>query len=600
MSKRDRKQKKQRIRNEAQRLSGRVKVDEHYAYGPLEFMRAGKLVIMKNNSTPEQHVETLKRATETNKTLVVEMKTKIKELQAEISKYDPLELMHFAGYMARSLLMKGKTESELDHDETKVLPGLEYLQYLIARTLPSEKPIEPSDEALKDIWARVFEILDITSSYLMTRPGKNTPPSETDGLVQMVDQMRLMVRVMRFPNFQEDYWKESLEPYDSLLKRAYGVGAVDIIVGLKELSEYQKRGITQKHIDGMGAVSKLRTRAKELGLVEGDPEVYRQQIQESEELRLLDEEVQDKLSEAWTSRLFEITNVSSLPKPALSLLSVKPGENPLSKLTGEKYEDLSPLSTDVEHYKPFLEIDGKFYTFYHAGFEDRIAEIIKDDLNRRYPKQRSSIEKARSDYIEIEAVELLSEILNPEYKALNLFYPNPDDDGQPTELDGLIEADDTLVLIEVKSGGISSGSARGAPASIEQDLKDLIFEGQRQSERAERYIRSADKVNFYDHTGKEALHSVEHNKFRRIVRVVVTRESLGWIGASLVKLAVLDPSLNKSMPWQVSIDDLRAVSELFKGKSIEFGHYMQVRLGAAETNLYLRTMRSTMWLCTMP
>lgn len=560
----------------------KVKVDERYVNGPLELIRVGKLVMMKNNSTPEQHLETLKRLNEINKSLVVEMETKIKELQVEMSKYDPLELMHFAGYKALSLLMKGKTESELDPDENKVLPGLEYLQYLIARTPPVQQPIRPTDEALSDIWARVFEILDITLNYLMTRPGKDTPPSETDRLVQMVDQMRLMVRVVRFPNFQEDYWKESLDPYDSLLRRAYGVGAETMIAGLKELSEYQKRGMMQKHLDSMEAVNKLRTRAKELGLIEGDSKEYRLRIRQSEELTLLDEDVRKKLSEAWTPRLFEITDISSLPKPVLGLLSVKPGENPLSKLTGNNNEDLSPLSTDVEHYKPFLEIDGKIYTFYHAGFEDRIAEIIENDLNKKFPKQRSSIEKLRSDYIETEAVKLLSDILDPEYKALNLFYPNPDESGQFTELDGLIAVDDTLVLVEVKSGGISAGAARGAPASLKRDLKTLIFEGQRQSERAERYIRSADKVDFYDQTGKKVVYSLEHGKFRRIIRIVVTRESLGWIGASLVKLAVLDPSLNESMPWQVSIDDLRAISDLFKGKSIEFGHYLQVRLEAAE------------------
>ena len=582
MSRRDREKKKKRIRNEAQRLSGKTKIDERYTYGPLELIRAGKVVIMKNNSTPEQHAETLKRAAEANKELLVELETKIKELQDEVSKYDPLELMDHAGYMALAVLIHGKTESELSHEETRVLPGLEYLQYLIARTPPPNTPNELTDDAWKEVWAKVFEVLDITSNYLITRPIKGKTPTETDGLVQMLDQMRLMVRVWRFPNFLEDYWKESLEPYDDLLRQAYGVGAAEIIAGLKQINTYQKQGLMQKHIDVMDATKKLRARAAELGLHEDDKDAYMTAIQQSAELKALHKDAQEKAQEAYTTKLFEITDVSSLPKQVLSLLSVKPGEQPLSQLTGPNHEDLSPLSTDIEHYKPFLEIDGKFYTFYHAGFDDRIAEIIEADLNQRYPKQRTSIEKARSDYVEIEAVELLSGIVKPEYRALNLFYPNPDDNGQLTELDGLIEVDDVLILVEVKSGGISAGTSRGAPASLEQDLKDLIFEGQRQSERAERYIKSADKIDFYDHTGKKVVHSVEHKKFRKIFRVVVTRENLGWIGASLAKLSVLDPSLSSSMPWQVSVDDLRAIADLFAGKGVEFGHYLQVRLEAAE------------------
>lgn len=582
MNRRKKNNKKRRLERETQRLSGRLPVDDYFSKGPLEVYRSGKLVVMQNNATPAQQSQILSNAKAANKELRKDMEAKIKGLQAEISKYDPLELMHYAGYKALGLLMHGKTESEMTVSEGKVLPNIEYLQYLIARTPAVKDAGRPSDQELENIWARLTDINETTLSYLMTRPTKKSPPSETDGLVQMIDQMRLNVRVMRFPNFQEDYWRESLSPYNNLLIQAYGIDAEGMIEGLSEISEFQKRGVIAKHKSSMEAVDRLRKRAKELGLDENDPENYKKQLEVIDELKQLNEDVSKKFSAAWTVDLFEITNVSSLPKNVLKLLSVKPGENPLSKLTGDNHEDLSPLSTDVEHYKPFLEVDGKFYTFYHAGFEDRIAEIIQNDLNKRFTKQRSSIEKVRSEYIEGEAIRLLTGILKPNYQALNLYYPNPDDNGNPTELDGLLEADDLLVLVEVKSGGISAGAARGAPGSIVDDLKDLIFEGQRQSERAERYIRSAGKVDFYDQTGKKVLHSVEVNKFRKVIRVVVTRESLGWIGARLARLAVLDPTLNETMPWHISIDDLRAVAELFDGKSVEFSHYLQVRLEAAE------------------
>jgi hypothetical protein len=99
MSRRDRERKKKRIRDEAQRLSGKTRVDERYTYGPLELIRAGKTVIMQNNSTPEEHAETLRQAAKVNKELLVDLETKVKELQGEIAKYDPLELMDHAGYM---------------------------------------------------------------------------------------------------------------------------------------------------------------------------------------------------------------------------------------------------------------------------------------------------------------------------------------------------------------------------------------------------------------------------------------------------------------------------------------------------------------------
>ncbi len=535
---------------------------------------------MQNNSTPEQQAELLKGLKKANKELLVELEKKIQELQKMIAKYDPLDLMHMAGYMALNVLRHGKTESELTSEENKVLPSLEYLQYLIARTPGNPKAADISDEDSNKIWSMVMEIMDITSSYLSTRAPKGKSPTEIEGLVHSLDLMRLMVRVNRFPNFLEDYWRTSLEPYDGLLKEVYGVGAAEVLAGLKQLSEHQRRGVIAKHIASMKAVDVLRKRAQELGLDETSPE-YQAEIQKSPELKALNEDVQNKLTEAWTVKLFEITEVSSLPKSILSLLSVKPGEEPLDKLTGTNHEDLSPLSTDILHYKPFLEVDGKFYAFYHSGFEDRITEIIEADLNKKRPSKRTSIEKARSDYIEKEALELLSGIVKPSFSAGNLYYPNPDENGQLTELDGLIEVDDVLMLVEVKSGGISAGASRGAPDSLEKDLKELIFEGQRQSERAERYIKSSDKVNFYDSTGKKPLHTVEHGKYRKIFRIVVTREQLGWVGASLAQLSVIDPTINDSMPWQISLDDLRAVADLFKDKGVEFSHYLEVRLEAA-------------------
>jgi SEC-C motif len=582
MSRKRNEKKKKRLSKETQRLTGKTRIDERFQYGPLELVRAGKSIIMRNNSTPEQQAEMLKALAVANKEALKELGTKVEELQEIISKYDPLDLMHRAGYMALSLLMEGKTESELTSDQNKVLPSIEYLQYLISRTVGNPKAKEPTEAEWSEVWEGVVGILDITSTYLSTRAPKGKNSAEIESLVQSLDLMRLIVRVNRFPGFLEDYWRSSFEPYNSLLVEEYGITATQVIDGLKQLSNHQQRGVMAKHIALRDAVAVLRKRATELGLKEEDTEEYRAQIQASPELKRLHEDTQEKLNEAMTVKLFEITNVSSLPKPVLSLLSVRPGEEPISGVTGPNNEDLSPLSTDILHYKPFLEVDGKFYTFYHSGFEDRMGEIIEADLNQKHPKKRTAIEKIRSNYIEKEAVELISGIISPTYTGRNLYYPNPDQEGHFTELDGLVEVDDVLILIEVKSGGISAATSRGAPGSLETDLKSLIFEGQRQSERAERYIKSADQVDFYeDSTRKKVIYQASYSKYRKVFRVVVTREQLGWVGADLAKLSVVDPSLNDSMPWQVSLDDLRAIAVLFKGKGITFSHYLEVRLEAA-------------------
>jgi hypothetical protein len=277
---------------------------------------------------------------------------------------------------------------------------------------------------------------------------------------------------------------------------------------------------------------------------------------------------------------FGITQISSLPFKLLSLLSIRPGESILTSLTGEDYDDLSPLSTSTLHSKPFLEINGRIYSFYHSGFGDQIPSIIENDLLSRRPDQASNTKK-RSDALEKSSIELLNDILNPDFFFQSLYYPNPDPEGGITELDGLISVDDVLILIEAKAGGFSEGAKRAAPKSLEKDLMNLISEGQRQSERAEGYIKSSDEVAFYDETGKNEILKLKRSSYRQIFRVVITKEELGWVGAKIAQLSVMDPSLSRSLPWHISIEDLRVVSHLFKNNEIRFIHYLEQRLRAA-------------------
>jgi hypothetical protein len=67
---------------------------------------------------------------------------------------------------------------------------------------------------------------------------------------------------------------------------------------------------------------------------------------------------------------------------------------------------------------------------------------------------------------------------------------------------------------------------------------------------------------------------------------VITREDLGWVGAKIAVLSILDPNLSKSFPWHISIDDLRIVADLFKDDEVRFVHYLELRLlASSETTL---------------
>ena len=580
-----RKNKRKQSKKYLPKYGAKIKPDEVFNYGPLSIARYGRYIQFSNNATPEEHAEMLKRASESHKKIIVELEDAVTNLQTTISKYDAVDIMHRAVYMLLPLFLKYQSEFEYSKDENYYLPTIEYLQYLIARTPVAKTSIELSEKEWDILWEQAIKVLQLTEAYLFTRPRSQDPPDEIDALRYEIDSRRLMVRVKRYPVFLSDYLRDSLLPFEGSIKETYGISVDEIIKGIGQIDEYQKNGVTSRYKDMALTTTDLMAKLKKAGFntsEDGSSEDIEKMKQalETDEFKNLHEEGQEKARLTFTAAAFDITDVSQLPKDFLSMLSVKPGESILTKLTGDDNEDLSPLSPSVLHYKPFLEVDGKIYTFYHSGFEDHIAEIIEADLFAKKPKQRTKLETARSDYIEEKAKELLTSNLSNDFVLQNVYYPNPDKPGN-TELDILAGADDILFLVEVKSGGISAGASRGAPKDIASNLSDLIIAGQRQSERAERYIKSKDEVEFYDKSGKNVIHKISHKDYRKIFRIVVTKEDLGWVGAKIAQLSILDPGLSKSYPWHISLDDLRVVAELFSDSDIRFIHYLEQRLAAS-------------------
>jgi len=487
--------------------------------------------------------------------------------------------------------MEYRSENEFSTEESFFLPGVEYLQYLIARTEAATSGHEPSEDEWEQLWSLTLEILRLTQTYLFTRGTVSAPPSEIDALRFLIDGMRLGVRVHSHPFFLADHWRDALVSYDKWIRELYGIGAEELITALRQIEDYQKTGIFDRYGEAIAATESLTERLREKGYAVDpgapDEEVERtRQALASPEFIEHNRAAEEKTRLALTPAAFDITDVTSLPESVLSALSVRPGERVLRDPTLEQHDDISPLSTSVFHFKPFLQVGERFYFFYHSGFEDRIAEIIEAELLNRRSSETASMAKKYSDHFENVARDLLAGIVRPDIALQQLYYPNPDQPGDLTELDLLLAVDDILFLVEVKSGGMSAAASRGAPKSLASDLSDLISAGQRQAERAERYIRSDAEVSFFNETGKTIVHRVRAADYRRVFRVVVTRENLGWVGAQIAVLSILDPGLSKSHPWHVSIDDLRMIADLFEGKDIEFAHFLEQRLRASsETRL---------------
>lgn len=559
--------------------------DEVFVNGPFRLERYGKYTRYVNTLTDRQHAEFRNHITETHKRVVIDLEREVLLLQGVIQECDPLELMHRAVYKLLPLFTKYRSENEYSSEESYFLPAAEYLQYLIARSSYTKTDKQFEESQWNQIWDRTLTVLHLTQTYIITRP---TPPDELEEISELrftLDESRLIMRIKRYPLFLNDHLTSSLMPYVEEIQSIYGVSVHEIVEGLLAIKEYTRIGIADRFTKTSVVIAELINELKKNGHSVGDG-IDLEKSFTLVGLKEKYEEMHNELRLALTPELFEISRLTSLPKEFLSLLSVKPGESLLTTITGPDHDDLSPLSTSVLHYKPFLEIARKYYCFYHSGFEDHISEIIEADLFLKKPERFDEMIRKRSNRLVYDTRQLLFSLLNPDFIHENVFYPIPNQPGTLTELDLLIGVDDILFVVEAKGGSLSTSTIRGAPKSVAKDLSDLIIEGQRQSERAEAYIRLNHEAIFFDQTGQREIIRLNQSKYRKVFRLVITREQLGWVGAKIAMLSILDSSLSKSYPWHVSIDDLRVIADLFDTDEIRFLHYLELRLlASAETVL---------------
>lgn len=563
------------------------KPNEVLSFGPLKIIRNGRYIHILNTATPKEHAAFLKKMETAHREVISELEKEVAKLQTLIQKYDSIEIMHRAAYMLLPLFLTYHSESEFTGEESNFLPIVEYLQYLISRTASNCDMKKIDENEWEDLWATATKVLKLTQEYLFTRGPTNSPPNEIDELRFELDSRRLMSRVRRYPIYFADHLRDSLSPYKDAINEAYGIDVTELIQGLEQISLYQKEGVLGRYRAILEANEAIIQKLQKYGLpvVKNGTQEEDKKIREAlktSEFEALSKDIEEKALLTFTPAIFDITKITSLPSAVLSILSVQPGESILTTLTGPNHDDLSPLSPSPLHHKPFVKKDGQFYYFYHSGFVDRIEEIIEDDLLRKFPERESSLLRRRDDHLESIATDLIVSIIKPDVEHRNLLYPDPDQTGALTEVDAVLRADDILFLVEIKAGGFSAAANRGAPDSIYTELSKTIGTGQYQSERAERYIRSADEVTFFDTTGKKEMLRLKYADFRRIFRIIITRENLGWVGARIAVLSMLDRTMSTSFPWHVSFDDLRAVAELFKDSELRFVHFLEQRLKASD------------------
>ncbi|MNX86653.1 hypothetical protein D3C86_1185450 [compost metagenome] len=246
------------------------------------------------------------------------------------------------------------------------------------------------------------------------------------------------------------------------------------------------------------------------------------------------------------------------------------------------FGDLSDFNKDYIfldnpiHSKPFIKIEENTYfsiiahMFSHLGV-NLLEKFIQNDidLNKEYTLQKGK-------YLENKVEKLFKDAFaNAQVLSGSLWRcPILQKD---FENDLIVLIEDFAIIIECKSGIVSSPAKRGATDRLFKTLKELIVEPSEQAIRFENYLKNEKRTHQFQ-TKSKNINVINSNKIKYYVPIGITLSNLGSIGCNLKKLInskIISHKLNELAP-SISLTDLEIIFELlpFEAEKI---HYLSRR-----------------------
>lgn len=213
------------------------------------------------------------------------------------------------------------------------------------------------------------------------------------------------------------------------------------------------------------------------------------------------------------------------------------------------------------------------------SFSWAIRGLVEETLKTREASGQShccdAYERARARFTERETVRLLAKVF-PHAGAFHSAKYSWVKDGETIqgELDGLLLADDTAVLVEVKAGSLSPEARRGAPDRLREQLEDLIGKAHEQAVKAREFLRSAPSVAF-ELEGRAEL-QLQSDKLNDFVLVTVNLDPLEIFTTNLNRLVDVGALGAAALPWAVSYLDLVVVVDALEFPA-QMLHYLKRR-----------------------
>ena len=577
--KRNRKTRKRRQFNKKLKQSIKKVDRDVFSRDGLEIIREGKNIFLRNNRTPEQHKEYLERVKNYRPDHLEKIKNQIDEITQIFKSYDKIKLLGALNY---NHIINQFNPQDDGLSEVTLEYGLSF-----ATSIKGNSTKAPTAEIINRLIDLLVTVRHDYNGYIMSESVTGKYSDLESNIRFRIILELLYVRGDGYPEHIYTIFKELFSGHDEFFEDKYGFTSSDLLYTILQLEDSFCCRLTLPN--------GLPHPASHARFVEWSKNKKKEEIINSKKhfIDLFGEENPDLIVEHTKIHSYKIDDLSSYndlfkirfrtdtQKKVVPAISQFFGDN--SEFLDPKFKGM-PLNNTTISTHPIIKIDENFYLFAFALPTRNIFYITENlikSIDEKYYNEKylgSSFQYSRDNYLENKAAMLFNKIIPDSNSYLNLKYKPgiKDENGQliETELDLIIDSKNAYYLIEMKAGGLSSPSKRGAVKSLSGQLKEIVGYGAYQSFRALNYINESDDPIFYDSTRTK----IHIDKGKKAYRITITFEHLGDLIAymyDLKELGIIDKNVEFS--WTCSVFDLIIFTEIIETET-DFMDYLDKRI----------------------
>lgn len=238
----------------------KVKADDYFNNGIFEVARFGKINMIKNVMTPEQHRHYVERLKSDYTCLKEKINAQISIIRDKVTHCNPVQLLSFSADMFLMSLFGIQSEIQISKQDIPTARMTEYIQSILVSSpnyfIKDDEVSDPSEmfysiqSDIKQLYALIDQFYFSWGTCL-----KDLHPDWDESLIMTVveSQMLYLVRGQRYQIFEIEYYERLLLIHNDIFQKLFDLSAIEIVEGIKRL----QHSLSQGKMDAMNKLGIL-------------------------------------------------------------------------------------------------------------------------------------------------------------------------------------------------------------------------------------------------------------------------------------------------------------------------------------------------------